>query len=402
MRRCAAGRRFELIFAILSLAIFAPTPKLRSATPAEQDTPKIIQLKEQAQAAFLKGDFAQSARLDEQIAQKCQSCPSHRYAVQMLGTLYEDRVVDLNKAIKWDREFLDKYAINEQISLYREKIASLQKLQAQEQAFKAYQAIKFANPDDEALVARYSEFLKKYPDFQFNAQIESDIGYAYSRMDQRKKSAEAFQAMASSTQTKISGADLVEYETEQRYARMRGAWGWAAWAVIAALLVAVLWGRPWRGVSRSFARKFLIWPILWVVVTAASIPIFLSLETAGYPIVVPAITIYFAAGLNLVVLLWIMLMLKATFWQGRPRTMRWMSPVLAVAMTTSVFYLWVVYQEQGPHIVDLSIVKYKYWQGEWREWMAGRRGNGHTGDEGNQQGAGTPARSDADGGKDDK
>lgn len=401
LRQLAARKRSALFLAILSLAFFAGGRELWSAAPDEQDSPEIAQLKAQSQSAFLKGDFAQAIKLDERIAQACQTCPAHRYAVQMLGTLYEDRVVDLNKAIKWDREFLDKYAINEQIPFYKEKIATLQKLLSQEQAFRAYQAIQFAHLEDEALVVRFTEFLKQYPDFQYKDKIESDMAYAYARMDERKKSAQAFQAIASSSKAKLSSADQAEYEAESRYSFMR--WGGAviAWSVIGVLWIAILWMRPWRQLDRRFVRKFLLWPILWLVITAASIPVFLSLEVEGYPVVVPATTVYLAAGLNLVVLLWIMLMLKAPIWQGRPRTMRWLTPVLALAMTCSVFYLWVAYQDNGPWIVDLSIVKYKYWQGEWREWASGRRGQGHSIDKNVKQDQNTPQKSGKGDGDDD-
>ena len=41
--------------------------------------------------------------------------------------IYEDNLVDIKKAIKWDREFLENYADSRQVPFYKEKIASLGK-----------------------------------------------------------------------------------------------------------------------------------------------------------------------------------------------------------------------------------------------------------------------------------
>ena len=153
----------------------------------------------------------------------------------MLGTIYEDHIVDVKKAIKWDQEFLEKYAKSGQIPFYKDKIANLEKLRAQEQAFKIYQSIMFANKGDEFMVQKFEALLKEHPDFLLKDKVESELGYAYARMDERKKSALAFQTIAAQGEKKLSSSDTAAYKAENRYWLMRTTWAWVAWAACARL-----------------------------------------------------------------------------------------------------------------------------------------------------------------------
>ena len=111
----------------------------------------------------------------------------------------------------------------------------------------------------------------------------------------------------------------------------------------------------------------MILPGLWVIGTIASIPVYYSLHTEGYPIVIPLSAVFIAAGLNLMVLFWLLLLTRGSFWRTRPGALRLCSPVLTLLMTAAVFYLFVVYNPQGPYITDLFGVKLEYWRGELRE-----------------------------------
>jgi hypothetical protein len=378
MRKLARYRIARFISPLLALFMFGAVLLLPAAGFAAEDSPEVEQLKQQAQNAFVKGNYAEAEAFDLEIAEKHPESQARRYAVQMLGTMYENNLVDLKKAIRWDREFLEKYAEARQVPFYQEQIASLEKLLRQEQAFKAYKAIQYAQYNDHTLVTKYEAFLKRYPDFQLRDKVESELGFAYGRLDERKKSALAFQAMASQAEGKLPSLDRGAYEAAHRYWMLRTTGAWVAWIVIVVLWAWVLWMNPWKQLTWRSIRRFLLWPVLWLVVTGASMPLFYSMETKGYSITIPAITVYIAIGLNLLVLFWLLLLLHGKTWQTRPQARRWLSPVLALLMTTGVFYLWVVYQPNGPYIVDVCVVKYSYWRGELREWMAKRRAEGQS------------------------
>ena len=66
-------------------------------------------------------------------------------------------------------------------------------------------------------------------------------------------------------------------------------------------------------------------------------------------------------GLNLTVLLWIFLLRRGSLWERRPKTLRLVSPVLVVTMTTAVLYLIVIWQPNGPQIVDVFPMVYHRW-----------------------------------------
>lgn len=396
-REPVAFRASQFICSLLLLTLLGSLFLLPAAGFAAQDSPEIEQLKQKAEDSFVNGDYAGAAAFDLEIAEKHPDSEARSYAVQTLGTLYEDNLVDIKKAIKWDREFLDKYADSRQVPFYQDKIASLEKLLSQEQAFKTYQSIRFANQGDETMVRKFEILLEEHPDFLLKDKVESDLGYAYGRLDERKKSALAFQSIASQGDGKLSGSDKLAYEEAGRYWKMRTTWAWVAWGVIAMLWAVVLWMNPWERLTWASIRKFLLWPALWLLVTGAGLPLFYSRDTTGYPIVIPAMTVFIAIGLNLIVLFWLLLLISGGFWQTRPRALRWLSPVLALLMTAGVFYLFVVYQQNGPYIADVCVMKDGYWKVEVREFMLRHRTQGQSAAEPGKRSAEAPAKAAANG-----
>jgi hypothetical protein len=286
----------------------------------------------------------------------------------MLGTLYEDNLVDIKKAIKWDREFLRKYADSRQVPFYTEKVASLEKLVNQEQAFKTYQSIRFANAGDEVMVKKFDALLKDNPDFIMKVEVQRELAYAYVRLDKRRESYLAFQALSSqSGGNKLSTSDRAASEVSRRYWQLTSTWGWIAWGVVVILWAAVLLMKPWERLTRSSIRTFLLWAILWVLLTALRMPTFYAIDTDADMIILSDTAVYTAAGLNLTVLFWILLLTRGNVWQTRPRALRWLSPLFSLVMTAAVFFLFMIYQPNGPETTDIFAVKCKYLMGEMRE-----------------------------------
>jgi hypothetical protein len=308
-------------------------------------------LKQKAQQAYIKGRYAEAAAIDAEIAGEHPESEAARYAVQMLGTLYEDNLVDIKKAIKWDRLYLDKYASPRQVSFYREKLAALEKLTRQEEAFKTYQAILFADQGDEITVKKLEALLKDHPDFLLKDKVQRELGYAYARMDKRRQSYLAFESLSS--EEKLSTNDQAAYETAGRYWKETSTWAWVAWGVVTLLWTGVLLMNPWKQLTRSSIRNFMIVAFLWALLNAVRMPTFYSIDAGGYPIVIPDTAVYMAAGLNLTVLFWLLLLTRGKFWQSRRRALQWASPVLTLLMTTAVFYLFFVYYPNGPAIIDI-------------------------------------------------
>ncbi len=330
-----------------------------------QDGQVVNELKQKAQHAYIDRRYTEAAAFNLEIAEKHPESDASRYAVQMLGTIYEDNLVDIKKAIKWDREYLKKYADPRQVPFYKEKLTSLEKLMNQEQAFKTYQAIRFANNGDEIMTKEFEALLKEQPDFLLKDDVLRELGYAYDRLDKRQQSYLAFNAIASHNgENKLSSSDQVAYKEARRHWQMSWAWTWAAWAVVLTLWTAVLLMNPWQRLTWASSKKFLLWPIFWVLLTAASMPTFYSLDTTGYPIIIPDTAVYSAAGLNLMILFWLLLLSKGKFWQTRPWALRCLSPALTLMMTISVIYLFVIYQPNGPEIIVVFAVKLHHWDGE--------------------------------------
>jgi hypothetical protein len=350
-RELVTGRRGLVPLSILALLMNLFLLPL--AGYAAQDSPAVNALKQKAQHAYVAGRYAEAAAFDREIAEKHPESDARRYAVQMLGTIYENNLVDVKKAIKWDREFLEKYADPRQVPFYKEKLSSLEKLRSQEEAFKAYQTIRSADQGDEIMAQKFEALLKDHPEFLLKDKVLSELGYAYARMDKSRQSYLAFQAISGNNEKKLSSSDQAAYETAGRHWKETAVWAWAAWAVVVILWVAALLMDPWKQLTRSSIRFFLILALLWVFLNAVRMPTFYSIETGGYPIVIPDTVVYVAAGLNLTVLFWLLLLTRGRFWQTRPRALQWASPVLTLLMTTAVLYLFLVYYPNGPAIIDI-------------------------------------------------
>jgi hypothetical protein len=349
--------------ALLTLGLLSLAP---GAARAAQDDPAVMELQQKAQRAYLEGRYAEAVAANLEIAQQHADSQARRYAVQMLGTLYEDNVVDVARAMTWDREFLEKYAAPRQVAFYQAKLASLERLVRQKEAFAVYQKIRFANESEEELVKRFEALLKEHPDFLLKDKVQRELGYAYARLDHRKQSYLAFEALSDNGKKPLSSTDRVAYQTATRYWQESSAWKWAAWTVVALLWGAALLANPWKRIDRSSIRLFLILSLIWAALSAIRMPTFYSLETLGYPIIVPDRVVFAAAGLNLTVLLWLLLFTRGRFWQRRPRTLRWLSPLLTVLMTTAVTYLLIIWQPNGPQIMDAFSLQFDRWADEWQ------------------------------------
>jgi hypothetical protein len=355
---------------LIFLVLYGTLLRLPGAGLAAHGGPGVNELKQKAQQAYVAGRYAEAAAANLEIAQKYPASEARRYAVQMLGTLYEDNLVDIRKALRWDREFLEKYAGPRQVTFYTAKVASLEKLanrQNQQQAYKTYQAIRFAHQGDEVMVKKFEALLKDHPDFLMKVEVERALGDAYIRLDKRKESYRVFQAVSRDAGGNVSSTDRIKAETTGRYWKMTSTWAKVAWGVVVMLWTAVLLMKPWERVTRSTIRTFLIWGAVWVALTALRMPTFYAISTDADQIILHDSAVYLAAALNLTVLLWILLLTKGNFWQTRPRALRWLSPVLSLVMTAAVFYLFIIYQPNGPETTDVFAVKYDYLRGEIRE-----------------------------------
>jgi hypothetical protein len=358
-------------------------PKVPEIVGQQQKTPEAVEqkpklsevaeLKQKASDAYIHGRYAEAETVLLKIAQQFPASKERRYAVQMLATIYEDNLVEPMKAIKWDREYLKKYADYRQAPLFKEKIeklAGIEKTVNQKEAFKRYQNIKFANKGDQYLVTNYEKLLRDHPDFSLKVEVEKEIAYAYDRMHKPKESYAALQAVAAQTPGHIlSSTDQIIADDNHKYWEMSSTWKWVAWVIVAALWVPVLLMKPWKRLDRALIRTLQIWTALWIALSAAKMPFFYSMETDGYKYVIKDTQIYTLAALNLPVIVWLILLTRGDFWQTRRLALRLVSPLLAVVMTVAVVFLFIAYNPAGPEIVSVFGVKYDYLIGEFRKGM---------------------------------
>lgn len=333
---------------------------------AEAAAPELsaAELQKQARQSFAEGRYAEAEAVNLEIAERHPGSEARRYAVQMLGSLYENNLVDLEKALKWHRVFLDKYADPRQVPFYREKLDLLEQLLPQERGYAAYQAIRHANAGDEVAVEQLEALLSEHPDFILRPRILKELAYAYARLDRRGKSYRAFQALARSGGEEFTASDRMAYEKARRHWLRSTVGASIAWGVVVILAAAALLMNPWPRMTRASLGTFFVWSALWLLLAAARIPSYYAIE--GEENLFHDAAVYVAAALNLAVLFWILLLSRGKFWKTRPRALLWLSPVLTVVMTAAVFYLFLIYQPNGAEIMDAFVGKYRHWVEAWQ------------------------------------
>ncbi len=329
---------------------------------AGADGPTADEVREKASQEYLAGHYAEAAARFLEIADKHPGTAARRYAVQMLGTLYEDKLVDVGKAIEWDRKFLNEYAGPRQVSFYQEKLATLERLKKHEEAFATYQAIRFADQGDAVLATRLESLLRDHPDFPLKAQVRRELAYAYARLDERRLSHQSFEELSRIGGAAIPVSDRMASDKADRYWRLTRVWGGIAWGLVAVLWAVALLMKPWERMTRASVRSFVIWAAAWLLLAAVRLPSYYAAAADENPFTGSAV--YVAAGLNLAILLWMTLLTRGNFWRMRPRALRWASPLLTMLMTTAVLYLFIIHQPKGTEIMDAFAVKYRHWMGE--------------------------------------
>jgi hypothetical protein len=336
-------------------------PLVGLASPASTSADE---LQKKAQQAFVQGRYAEAEAVNLEIATRHPGSKARRYAVQMLGSLYENNLVDLKKAMKWYGVYRDEYADPRQAAFYRDKIAVLAALLPQERAFAEYQAVRFSNAGDKAVVERFEALLAKHPDFLLKAEVQRELGQAYDRLDKRRQSYLAFQDLVQRGGKELTESDRLAYAKAGRHWRMTTVWAGVAWGIIAVLWAAALLTKPWERLTRASFKTFMIGSCLWLLLAASRIPSFYAIDTSADQFRFPDSAVYLAAVINLPVLFWLLLLTRGDFWRTRRRALLWLSPLLAVLMTTAVFYLFLIYQPDGPKIMDAFSVKYRHWASE--------------------------------------
>lgn len=351
---------------MLFLALLAALLLLPLTALAVVEDPVADGLKQKAQEAFLAGRYSDAAASNLEIARKHPESEARRYAVQMLGTLYENNLIDVGQAIKWHREFLEDYADPGQVPFYRERLASLEKLKHQEESFAAYQKIRFANKGDEVMVRQFEALLAQHPDFLLKAEVQRELGYAYDRLDKRRESYQAFRSLSSSAGARFSADDRIALKHASHYWESTRVWGGLAWGTVLLLWGGVLLMKPWQRLTRASLRNFGILAALWLLLAGLRMPSFYAINSSTDQYLFPDHAVWVAAALNLPVLFWLQLLTSGKFWQTRPRARLWLGPVLTLFMTAAVFYLFLIYQPNGPKIMDAFAAKYQHWIEERR------------------------------------
>lgn len=342
---------------ILRLALLLIASNAVGAEPGAEELKRLVSQE------FVAGQFAQAAAHCEELSMRYPRAPEGRYAVQMLGTIYEEKLADLGRAILWSRRFLDEYVDAREAEFYRRKLATLEALRGQEASFARWQALRRSGPPDAVLAREAEALLCDQPDFALRAEVLRAAAQAHARLDHRRAAYEAYEAL-SRAPGGLTASDRPAYERAARGWRLSSVWAGGAWSVVAVLFGAAVAARPWARLTRTDLGRLAQWVAAWLVFSALRLPSYAAAAADENPFSPSAV--YVAALLNLALLAWLFLFVKAGFWRTRRRALLVSAPALMLLLTAAVYYLFLIHQPKGPDIIDSFGVEYAHWAQRWR------------------------------------
>ncbi|MBN1308169.1 MAG: hypothetical protein JXA18_09655 [Chitinispirillaceae bacterium] len=198
-----------------------------------------------------------------------------RYAMQMLGTIYEHHLLNFDSAIYWYDKFSEKYARGNQREFYRNKLKMLRGLEATEKkAYSAIQKATYATHAPKEQIELLEEGLSTAPSLPNREKVLLQLSHTAFEAGDYSKARSAMLRLKELQPAAVSG------ELRTRFAQVRAIWrrsiiARVCWAVIALLAAAILLTVPYRKITRRAWKMLAYLFAVWVPVAAAVIVIYL-------------------------------------------------------------------------------------------------------------------------------
>lgn len=343
-------RTLLLIVALCSLSVFG-------AARAPQDSLSNIQLQQLAHRCFVDGEYEKAAAYNIRIIEGFPDSRYQPYAVMMLGTIYGDRLFEIDKAIHWYTLFLENYAKRRQVQVFERKIRFLQSLGNQKEAYIRFKKVGIGKMTATEKITELENILKEYPDFILRNDLLKKLSSLYLYEKEYRKHYDAAQRWVEDKPA-LKEKARAQILSHARTIWLRSvlseiAWGW----IVIILFVSVLI-KPWQYSTTASLRRYWRMVLVWIALMAAGYFIFHFFVKGANKNPFNGMDTFILFAVNLVILLWIPFFSQSRFWENRRNWLKYLLPVFTCLNVAAAYYLVLFLQPNWIELMDDFYMQY--------------------------------------------
>ncbi|MBN1576063.1 MAG: hypothetical protein JW913_05900 [Chitinispirillaceae bacterium] len=319
-------------------------------------------MRQEAHERYIKGEYRKAADANlALLADMASTEQNRRYALQMLGTIYENHLLQFDSAAYWYERFSSKYARGVQKEFYRKKLAFLRGLGNDEKkGYALIQKAMYGTRVPHEQIALLEEGLATAPKLPKRREVLLLLSHIAYEADMYAK------ARSTMLRLKAMDPDAISGDLRTRFMQVQAIWrrsiiSRVCWGVVALLLAAVLFTAQYNKVSRRAWKLFAVLCAAWVLLSAAGVVIYISKihSLIHNPFTVPGI--FVAALILLVIAAWIFLARFSLLWRISGRAAVVALPVCAVLLTVASSFLFCYHQPKRVKILEEFGDRYMHW-----------------------------------------
>ena len=319
-------------------------------------------IQQQAHRQYIGRQYREAANTNLAILADTVSIEKdRRYAMQMLGTIYEHHLLNYDSAIYWYEKFSERYTSGNQREFYRNKIKFLRGLgETEKKGYSTIQKATYATQAPKEQIDLLEEGLSTAPSLPNREEVLLQLSHtAFEAGDYAK-------ARSAMLRLKQLNPDAVSGELRTRFTEVQAIWRQSiiariCWGIVILLAAAVLLTVPYRKITRRAWRMLAYLCIAWVPIAAAVISIYLVKIHAQEhnPFSVPSI--FIAAVILLCITLWTFFSRFSLLYKLCGRSAVVTLPVLSFLLTVAACFLFCYQQTKRVKIFNEFGERYMHW-----------------------------------------
>lgn len=316
------------------------------------------QLQKMAHQAFMQSKYKDAAQYNLRIANNFPASKHRRYAVMMLGMIYENNLFRYDSAIYWYKEFLAKYAKARQADAMLRRIEFMNGLGEHREAHIAFRKIQLSEDSIEQRIKKLEAFVAAHPNFPVMKDVLMFLAGDYKAAGKYWKYYRAFN-MGLALDTASSPELRARYRSYARSIFIRSLIARLGWLYLIILFIWTLFLKPWKTISMQACRNFCKYIIAWAIlaITGVTAYKFGIADADNNPFSILQVIAFLCV--NFLVLGWMFLFQQTEFWKKQNRVLTYLLPLFA--LLSSVFLSWIVLctQEAWIGVTDEFMVQWK-------------------------------------------
>lgn len=319
-------------------------------------------LQRQAHKQFINKQYRKAASTNLSIvADTNTSINDRRYAMQMLGTLYENHLLQFDSAAFWFEQFNEKYASITQHDYYKNKISFLRGLKGNEiKGYSIVQKAIFASNDLQEQVKLLEDGLALAPQLPNRKKV---LIFLSQKAYDAGMYAKAYKTML---QLQEMAPGILAGELKDRYSKVRTIYQQSiiariSWAIVILLFLIVIFSTSYKLISFKALKKLYYLIIGWTLFSIILLIIYFirinRLDHNPFSI----FSIFIAIFLLLVITVWIFFARFSLLNRSSYTKTIIVLPLCSFILTLAVWFLFLYYQPERTKILYEFSERYMHW-----------------------------------------